>query len=58
MDPLVGAGLISAGASLVNTVAGTASSANLNGRNRRLQEYMSELTYQRERELTQDQAFL
>ena len=58
MDPLIGAGLISAGASLVNTVAGTAAGANLNGRNRRWQEHMSQVTYQRQRELTQDQASL
>lgn len=58
MDPLIGAGLITAGASLVNTVAGTSASANLNGRNRRWQEHMSQLTYQRQRELTQDQASL
>ena len=58
MNPLIGAGLIDAGASLVNTIAGTSASANLNGRNRRWQEHMSQLTYQRQREFTQDQAFL
>lgn len=58
MDPLIGAGLIDAGASLVNTIAGTSASSNLNGRNRRWQEHMSQLTYQRQRKLTQDQAFL
>ena len=58
MNPLIGAGLISAGTSLVNTIAGTSASANLNGRNRRWQEHMSQLTYQRQRELTQDQASL
>lgn len=58
MDPLIGAGLISAGASLVNTVAGSSASANLNGRNRRWQEHMAQVTYQRQRELTQDQASL
>ena len=58
MDPLIGAGLITAGTSLVNTIAGTSASANLNGRNRRWQEHMAGLTYQRQRELTQDQASL
>jgi len=58
MDPLIGSGLISAGASLFNTVAGASAGANLNGRNRRWQEHMSQVTYQRQRELTQDQASL
>lgn len=58
MNPLIGAGLIDAGSSLVNTIAGTSASANLNGRNRRWQEHMAQVTYDRQRELTQDQASL
>lgn len=58
MDPLIGAGLITAGTSLINSFAGTSSSANLNLVNRRWQEKMSKLAYERQRELTQDQAYL
>lgn len=55
MDPLIiGAGITALG-SLANTLAGTSSSANLNRVNRRWQEKMSTIAYQRQRELTQDQ---
>ena len=43
---------ISALGSLVNTAIGTSASSNLNGRNRRWQEHMSEVAYDRQKELT------
>lgn len=54
MDPLVGAALIGGGVSLVNTLAGSHASANLNKTNRKWQEAMSALQYQRQRQLTED----
>lgn len=55
MDPLIiGAGITALGG-LANTLAGTSASQNLNWQNRRWQEKMSKLAYQRQRELTQDQ---
>lgn len=55
MDPLIiGAGISALGA-LGNAIAGTSSSANLNRVNRRWQEKMSNIAYQRQRELTSDQ---
>lgn len=58
MDPLIGAGLITAGASIFNSLHGSSTSANLNLVNRRWQEKMAKVTYERQRELTQDQASL
>lgn len=58
MDPLVAAGLITAGASALNTAVGSVSGANLNKTNRKFQAQQAELTYQRQRELTMDSAAL
>lgn len=46
-------GIGSAAAGLMNSVVGTAANANLNSRNRHWQEKMSQLTYDRQKELTQ-----
>ena len=58
MDPfIIGTGLSALG-SLANSVIGTSSNTNLNRRNRKWQEYMAGLTYQRQRELTHDTPML
>lgn len=58
MDPLIiGAGISTFG-SLANSLIGSSANANLNGKNRRWQEKMSDLQYQRQRDLTQDTALL
>ena len=58
MDPfIIGTG-ISALASLANTVIGSSTGANLNAKNRKWQENMAALQYQRQRELTQDSPLL
>lgn len=58
MDPfIIGAG-ITALSSLANSVIGSKSGANLNKTNRRWQENMADLQYQRQRDLTQDTALL
>jgi len=58
LDPsFIGAG-ISAFGSLANSLIGSASNANLNSKNRRWQERMSDILYQRQRDLTQDTAML
>ena len=54
MDPIIGAGLISAGAGIMNSIIGSSSASNLNEANREFQSYMAGLAYQRQRELTQD----
>lgn len=54
MDPIVGAALIGGGVSLVNSLAGSHANANLNKTNRKWQEAMSALQYQRQRQLTED----
>ena len=57
MDPfIIGTGLSALG-SLANTVIGSTANSNLNGRNRRWQEHMADVQYQRQRDLTRD-AFL
>lgn len=55
VDPLVLSAAISAGSSLISSVAGTSASANLNGRNRRWQEKMADIQYQRQNELLDKQ---
>lgn len=45
-------GLGVGGASVINGLIGTAANANLNGKNRRWQEKMSQLAYDRQKELT------
>ena len=54
MDPVIGAALIGGGVSLVNSIAGSHANANLNKTNRKWQEAMAALQYQRQRQLTQD----
>lgn len=54
MDPLIGSALIGGGVSLVNSLAGSHANANLNKTNRRWQEAMAALQYQRQRQLTED----
>ena len=54
MDPIIGAGLISGGASLMNSLIGSTSGANLNSNNRAFQREMAATAYERQRELTQD----
>ena len=54
MDPLIGAGLISAGAGIMNTIIGSSSGANLNSKNRAFQREMATTAYDRQCELTQD----
>lgn len=58
MDPLIIGSGISAFGSLANSLIGSSANANLNGKNRRWQEHMSEVQYQRQRDLTQDTAML
>lgn len=55
MDPLIVAGGISAGASLMNSIIGSSSAGNLNSKNRAFQREMAATAYQRQRELTTDQ---
>ena len=58
MDPfIIGTG-ISALASLANSAFGSSAGANLNARNRKWQENMAALQYQRQRDLTQDTPIL
>lgn len=45
---------VSALGGLANSIFGTSASANLNKRNRRWQEHMAQVAYDRQRELTQD----
>ena len=45
-------GLGVGGASVINGLIGTAANANLNGKNRQWQEKMSQLAYDRQKELT------
>lgn len=52
MSADVALGIGSAAASLMNSVLGTAANANLNHTNRRWQEKMSQLSYDRQKELT------
>lgn len=54
MDPIIGAGLISSGASLMNSILGSTSSANLNAANRDFQREMASTAYQNQRDLTED----
>lgn len=54
MAPLIGATLLGGGLSLVNSLVGSQANANLNKTNRRWQEAMSALQYQRQRQLTED----
>ena len=54
MDPIIGAGLISSGASLMNSIIGSSSAGNLNAKNRDFQREMASTAYERQRELTQD----
>lgn len=54
MDPLIVGSGISALASLGNSIIGSSSNANLNRTNRKWQEAMAALQYQRQRQLTQD----
>lgn len=58
MDPLIIGSGISAFGSMVNSLLGSSANANLNGKNRRWQEHMSEVQYQRQRELTEDTSLL
>lgn len=55
MDPLIVAGGISAGASLINSLVGSSSAGNLNAKNRQFQREMADTAFQRQRQLTQDQ---
>lgn len=45
-------GIGSAAASLINGLVGTAANTNLNGKNRRWQEKMNDIAYDRQKELT------
>lgn len=54
MSPEIVAAGVSAIGGLANSVFGTSASANLNSRNRRWQEHMSQVAYDRQRELTHD----
>lgn len=58
MDPFIIGSGITALASLANSAIGSTSGANLNAKNRKWQENMAALQYQRQRELTQDTALL
>ena len=58
MDPFIIGSGISALASLANSAIGSSVGANLNAKNRRWQENMAALQYQRQRELTQDTPLL
>lgn len=54
MSPEIVAAGVSAIGSLANSVIGSTSGSNLNSKNRRWQEHMSQLAYDRQRELTRD----
>lgn len=58
MNPLIVSTGIAALGSLANSAIGSSVNANLNGKNRRWQEHMADVQYQRQRELTQDTAML
>ena len=58
MDPfIIGTGLSALG-SLANTAMGSSSAGNLNRRNRKWQEHMADVQYDRQRELTEDTPLL
>ena len=52
IDPATAYGIGAAGAGVISSLVGTAANSNLNSRNRRWQEHMSALAYQRQKELT------
>lgn len=52
IDPATAYGIGAAGASLIGGLVGTAANANLNKKNREWQEKMSQLAYDRQKELT------
>ena len=52
MSAEIALGLGAAGAGLINGLVGTAANSNLNKRNRRWQEHMTQLAYDRQKELT------
>lgn len=52
IDPSTAYGIGAAGAGVISSLVGTAANSNLNSRNRRWQEHMSALAYQRQKELT------
>ena len=52
VDPATIYGVGSAAAGLINGLVGTAANANLNSKNRHWQEKMSQLAYDRQKELT------
>lgn len=58
MGPKIGAALIGAGASLLNSIGGSIANASQNKANRRWQEHMAALQYERQRDLTQDTPLL
>lgn len=58
MGPILGAALIGGGAALLNSIGGSIANASLNKANRRWQEHMAALQYQRQRDLTQDTPLL
>lgn len=58
MDPFIIGSGISAIGSLANSVIGTSANSNLNRKNRKWQEYMATVQYQRQRDLTHDTPLL
>ena len=54
MSAIIASSLISAGASLMNSILGSSSASNLNATNRDFQQQMANTAYARQRELTQD----
>ena len=58
MGPILGAALIGGGAALLNSIGGSMANASLNKSNRKWQEAMANLQYQRQRDLTKDTPLL